>query len=122
MAKSHGVIACASITQFDKHIVKLEEKLELSKVHLLIVQSLIEKVQALDDTSKEHHVVIADQAEGEAVASEPVVLDEHEDKIFSYTSSLRQLLKRSEPTAAPAFMKDPCSICTDECAKWIGNL
>ena len=68
---------------------KLEEKSELSKVDLQTVQNLIEKVQTLDDTFKEHHYVIADQAEEEAVANEQEVLDEHEDKIFPYTNRLR---------------------------------
>ena len=47
------------------------------------MQSLIQKIQTLDDTFKEHHYVIADRAEDEAVETEQDVIDKHEEKIFS---------------------------------------
>ena len=71
------------------------------------MQSLIEKVQALDDTFKENHYVIADQAEGGAVKTEQDMLDKHKDKVFSHTSRLYQLLENSEHPAAPTLVKDP---------------
>ena len=84
----------------------------MSKVDQLSVLSLAKKVRAIDDTFKEHHFVKADQGEGEAVATEQVVLDEYEDKLFLYMctvyiSRLHQLLERLEPTAVPALAKDP---------------
>ena len=60
-------ITRASITQIERHMVKLEEKPELLNADQKTVQTLIDKVQALDDTFKEHHYVMADQAEEEAV-------------------------------------------------------
>ena len=51
------------------------------------MQGLIEKVQILGDTFKGYNFVIASQAQDEAVATEQVVLDEHEHKVFSYTNS-----------------------------------
>ena len=81
VAKSRRGIARASITRIEKH-PQTWEKSELSKVDRQTVQSLIEKVQTLDGNFKEHHYVIADQAEEEAVANEQDVLDEHEHKSF----------------------------------------
>ena len=106
VAKSRRGIARASITRLEKHIVKFEGKTELSKIDRQTVQSLIKKVQSLDDTFKEHHFVIADQAEGDAVETEQEVLDEHEDKIFSYTNRLRKLLEESEPASKPTLATD----------------
>ena len=71
------------------------------------MQSLIEKVQALDDSFKEHHYVIADQAEKEAVKTEQDMLDEHKDRIFLYTSRFCRLLESSKPTMAPHSREGP---------------
>ena len=69
------------------------------------MQSLIEKVQSLDDTFKEYHYIIADEAE-DAVETEQV-LDEHKDKVFSYTNRLCLLLEGSKPAAVPTLATDP---------------
>ena len=42
---------------------------------------------------KELHYIIANHTEEEAVETEQNVLDEHEDKVFSYMSRLCHLLK-----------------------------
>ena len=107
VAKSCRGIGRASITRLEKHIIKFEDKPELSKVDRQTVQSLIEKVQSLDDTFKEHNYIIADEAEEDAVETEQRVLDEHEDKVFSYTNRLRLLLEGSEPAAVPTLATDP---------------
>ena len=70
VTKSRRGIARASITRLKKHIIKFEDKPELSKVDRQTVQSLIKNVQSLDDTFKEHHYVIADEAEEDAVETE----------------------------------------------------
>ena len=71
-------------------MLKLEGKCELLKADWKTVQSLIEKAQALHDTFKEHHYVIADQAEDQtAVVTEQGVLDKHEDHVFLYTNRLQ---------------------------------
>ena len=83
VTRSHRGIAHVSITGLKKHIIRFEEKPELSKADQQTVQSLIEKVEAIDDNFKEHHYVIADQADDQAaVVAEQDVLDEHEDKVF----------------------------------------
>ena len=107
VAKSRRGIARASLTRLEKHIIKFEGKLELSKMNRQTVQRLIEKVQSLDDTFKEHHYVIADEAEEEAMETEQTVLDEHEHKLFSYTNRLRQLVEGSKPGAVPTLTTDP---------------
>ena len=63
VAKSRGGIARASLTRLEKNIFKFEDKHEISTVDRQTVQSLIEKVQPLDDTFKEYCYVIADEAE-----------------------------------------------------------
>ena len=50
VAKSRRGIARASLTRLEKHIIKFEDKPKLSKVDRQTVQSLIEKVQSLDNT------------------------------------------------------------------------
>ena len=107
VVKSCRGIARASITRLEKHIVKFEDKPELSKVDRQTVQSLIEKVHSLDDTFKELHYIIADEAKDDAVETEQRVFDEHEDKVFSYTNRLCLLLDRSEPAAIPTLATDP---------------
>ena len=57
----------------------------------------IETVNNLPKVLKEHHYIISDQD----------VLHEHDDKVFSYMSRLRQLLEGSEPAAAPPLMTEP---------------
>ena len=107
VARSHRDIAHALITRLKKHIIRFEEKPDLAKVDRQTVQSLIEKVQAIDDTFKEHHYVIVDQVDDQAaVVAEQDTLDEHEDEVFSYTNRLRQLLLKSQPTAAPTIKVD----------------
>ena len=81
------------------------------------MQTLIEKVQTLDDTFKVYHYIIADQAGEDAVESEPGVLYKCEDKVFFYSSRLRKLLEGSEPADVPTLSTDPFSICINECAK-----
>ena len=99
VARSRRGIARATITQLKKHIMRLEGVSELLKADRQTVQSLKEKVQALDITFKEHHHVIAYQAEDQAaVITEQDLLDKHQDKVFSYNSRLHQLLKEPEPT------------------------
>ena len=73
VAKSRKGIARASITRLEMHIIKLEGKPESSKVARQTGQSLIKKVQTLDDTFKENHYVIADEAEEDAVETEQKV-------------------------------------------------
>ena len=70
------------------------------------MQSLIEKVQSLDDTFKEYHYIITDEADQDAVETKQKVLDEHENKVFSCTSRLRLLLDRLEPAAVPTLATD----------------
>ena len=56
------------------------EKPELLKADWQTVQSLIGKVQVIHNTFKDHHYVIANQADNQAaVVAEQDVLDEHED-------------------------------------------
>ena len=91
VARSLRGIARTSITRIEKHIIRFEEKPELLKDDWQAVQTLTEKVQAIDDNFKEHHYVIADQANHQAaVVGEQDVLDEHEDKVFSCTNRLPQ--------------------------------
>ena len=47
-------------------------------------RALLDKMQTLDTTFKEHHYVTADEAMG----TEQNILDEHKDKIFSYMKRL----------------------------------
>ena len=95
-------------TQLKEYIIRFDEKPELSKADRQTIQSLMEKVQAIDDSFKEHHYIIADQADDQAaVVAEQDVLDEHEDEVFSYTNRLHQLLEESQPMAAPTLKMDP---------------
>ena len=108
VARSHKGIASPSITvQKTYHQCKLEDKFKLLKVDGQIVQSLIGKNQTLVKTFKQHHYIIADQADEEAVETEKNVLDKNEDKVFSYTSRLHQLLKELDPTDAFVQMNAP---------------
>ena len=65
------------------------------------------KIQTLNDNFKEHHFVKGNEAEEEAMEIEQNLLDKSEDKLFSYMSTLHQLLDSSEPTAAPTLVRDP---------------
>ena len=106
-ARSRRGITRASITRLGKHILKPEGKSELLKADQQTVQSLVEKVQTLDDTFKEHHYVIGNQAENQAaVLTEQDVLDDHEDKMSSYTYRLHQLFEGAGPTAVPTPKMD----------------
>ena len=86
VARSRTCIACSSITRIERQIVKLEDKSKLTKANKQVEQTLMKKIQSLDDTFKEHHFVIADQAENAAIVAKQEVLDKHEDKVFSYVS------------------------------------
>ena len=108
VARSSRGIACASITQLKEHILRFEGKPEWSKANWQTVQSLIENAKAIDDTFKEHQLVIDDQAEDQAaVVAEQNVLDEHNNKMFSYTNRVLQLLEESQPMAVPTPKMDP---------------
>ena len=113
--------SCLSHLDQNAHIVKLEEKSQLTEADPQVAQSIIEKIQALSDTFKEEQFVIPDQAGDAAIIVEQEVFDEHDNKVFLDTTEPCQLLEGLEFTTLSIPPWIVCSICTEQCAKKCGR-
>ena len=100
------------ITRLDMQISKLEDKPEITASDSVRIQAHTERIISLDTDFKKHHfhvIGLVDESDGDTLAQEQAILDDHEDKINDIMTRLAQLShsKPSPTVEAPSTGLEP---------------